>query len=271
MGARKAGDIQELCAIVKPDYAIFTGVCRQHIATFGSLDNVFAEKSAILRCGAKKVVCGNSLRNRIGDSESVVYASEAEDLCLQGEKTEFTLTVGGEKIEVCTKLLGRSSAEDIALAVTLACEMGLTVEEIKRGIANLQPIPHRLQLIEQNGVYIIDDGYNCNVVGAKSALEVLASFEGRKCVVTPGIIECGILETELNGELGKTLAEKHLDKVILVGDTLVGAVKDGYLATGGDKEKLVTVKTLGEAQALLGEWIAEGDCVLFLNDLPDAY
>ena len=272
MGARKAGDIKELCELVKPDYAIFTGVCRQHIQTFGSLDNVFAEKSEILQCGARKVVCGRSLQERIGEAtESVIYASEAKDLRLEGTETAFTLTVGGKETEVKTKLLGRSAAEDIALAATLAYEMGLTVEEIERGIKKLQPVPHRLQLIESGGAYILDDGYNCNIVGAKSALEVLGLFEGRKCVVTPGIIECGILEDELNGELGKTIAAGNFDKVILVGDTLVGAVKDGYVAAGGDGERLTTVKTLGAAQNLLGEWIQSGDCVLFLNDLPDVY
>lgn len=272
MGARKAGDIQELCSIVKPDYGIFTGVCRQHIETFGSLDNVYKEKSEIFHCGAKKVVCGNSLRARAGgEKENVFYACEIENLHLQNKQTTFTLLLGQEKIEVTTAILGRSGAEDIVLAATLAYAMGLTAEEIKQGIAKLQPIPHRLQLIEENGVYILDDGYNCNVEGAKSALEVLGLFEGRKCVVTPGIIECGILEKELNGELGKLIAHGNFEKVILVGDTLVGAVKDGYLAASGDKEKIVTVKTLGEAQTLLAEWIQEGDSVLFLNDLPDAY
>ena len=108
-------------------------------------------------------------------------------------------------------------------------------------------------------------------MGAQSALEVLGVFEGRKCVVTPGIVECGILEVELNGELGKLIAKGGIDKVILVGDTLVGAVKDGYLAAGGDKEKVVTSKTLEGAKNLLAEWISKGDCVLFLNDLPDVY
>ena len=272
MGARKAGDIKELCAIVKPNYGVFTGVCRQHIETFGSLDNVYKEKSEILACGAKKIVCGNSLKERVGEpTDGVTFACEVENLRLDGTQTAFTLTLGEEKIEVLTALLGRSGAEDIALAATLAYEMGLTVEEIQRGIAKIQPIPHRLQLIQENGVYILDDGYNCNIIGAKSALEVLSMFHGRKCVVTPGIIECGILERELNGELGKTIAKGSYDKVILVGDTLVGAVKDGYVAEKGNTEKLSTVKTLGEAQTLLSEWIQEGDCVLFLNDLPDAY
>ena len=272
MGARKAGDISELCSIVKPDYGVFTGVCRQHIETFGSLDNVYREKSEIFHCGAKKVVCGNSLRSRVGEKEeNVVYACEVQNLRLEDKQTAFTLTLGGENVEIKTPLLGRSGAEDIALAATLAYEMGLTVAEIQRGVAKLQPIPHRLQLIEANGVNILDDGYNCNIEGAKSALEVLGLFEGRKCVVTPGIIECGILEKELNGELGKWIAKGEFDKIILVGDTLVGAVKDGYQTAGGSLEKLVTVKTLGIAQTLLAEWLQEGDCVLFLNDLPDAY
>ncbi len=272
MGARKIGDITELCSLVKPTYGIFTGVCRQHIETFGSLENVFAEKSEILKCGAKKVVCSGSLKAHIPEeNEGVVYACGVENLRLEGTKTAFTLLLGEEKIEVKTALLGRTAAENISLAATLAYEMGLTVEEIARGVEKLEQVPHRLQLIENEGVYILDDAYNCNIVGASSALEVLGLFEGRKCVVTPGIVECGILEEELNGELGKRIAEGNFDKVILVGDTLVGAVKDGYVSAGGKVENLTVVKTLGGAQALLGEWIQRGDCVLFLNDLPDVY
>lgn len=272
MGARKRGDIKELCDLVKPTYGIFTGVCRQHIETFGSLENVFEEKSEILKCGAKTVVCSGSLQAHIPqNTENVVYACGVENLHLEGTKTAFTLLLGKEKIEVKTALLGRTAAENISLAATLAYEMGMTAEEITRGIAKLEQVPHRLELIENQGVYILDDAYNCNIVGASSALEVLGLFDGRKCVVTPGIVECGILEEELNGELGKRIAEGNFDKVILVGDTLVGAVKDGYSQAGGKAENLSVVKTLGGAQALIAEWIQKGDSVLFLNDLPDVY
>ena len=117
----------------------------------------------------------------------------------------------------------------------------------------------------------MDDGYNCNAVGAKEALAALGRFAGRKCVVTPGIIECGVLEEKINGELGEEIAKLAPDKVILVGETLVGAVKDGYKNAGGDEKKLSTVKDLKGAQAALGEWVGKGDAVLFLNDLPDVY
>ncbi len=279
MGARKAGDISELCALVQPDYALFTGVCAQHISTFGSVEKVFEEKSEVLRCGAKGVVCGEELRAQVeaccGGSidERILFAgaSDLESVRIGLEKTAFTLLLNGERVEVETKLLGRSAAENIALAAKLCLAMGLTVEEIQAGIAKLEPTEHRLQLLENNGVFILDDGYNCNVRGAKVALEVLSTAAGRKCVVTPGIVEGGILEEALNGSLGEELAKLSPEKIILVGDTLVGAVKEGYEAAGGNMENIGVRRTLEEAQTELSAWVGEGDCVLFLNDLPDAY
>ena len=273
MGARKAGDIKELCNLVKPDYAIFTGVCAQHVATFGSVENVFAEKSEILHSGAKKVVCGAGLKTLAGDRENALFVEETtvENVCLKATETRFTLSLGGEKIEVTTKLLGNAAVENIALAALLAKEMGMTAEEIAKGIEKIAPVAHRLQLVESGGVYILDDGYNCNIVGAGEAIDALCRFAGGKCIVTPGIVECGVLEEEINGQLGEKIARAGLDKTILVGDTLVGAVKSGYQKAGGDESKLQTAKTLEEAKALLAEWVQAGDAVLFLNDLPDVY
>lgn len=277
MGARKAGDIAELCALVKPDYAIFTGICEQHIQTFGSLENVWKEKSEILRYGVKKAVCGESLRAYAERdfagmvNESIVFEGGICDLDSGAATTAFTLRLFGQEVPVTTKLLGNAAAENIRLAVRLCVELGMTADEIVRGIEKLEPIPHRLQLIENNGIYILDDGYNCNPKGAEDALSALSRFAGRKCVVTPGIVECGILEEKINGELGAKLAEKGFDKVILVGNTLVGAVQKGYIEANGKAEALALVPTLDAAQKLLSEYLQTGDAVLFLNDLPDVY
>ena len=71
--------------------------------------------------------------------------------------------------------------------------MGLTDEEIKQGVRLLKPIPHRLELIRgANGLIMIDDAFNSNIKGSKSALEVLASFNNhKKIIVTPGMVELG--------------------------------------------------------------------------------
>lgn len=275
MGARKQGDISELCKLVKPDFAVFTGICEQHISSFGSLSRVWKEKSEILKCGAKKVVCAETLRDRISALEEKISPTEfavvAQDLRLSVTGTKFRLACQDKQITVETKLLGRANAENIALAVALASELGLSVEEIERGIAKLTPVPHRLQPIVSGGAYILDDGYNCNPRGAENALEVLSAHTGRKCIVTPGIVECGVLEEKINTELGEKIAKCAPDKIIFVGETLVGVVSAGYKNAGGNMEKCKTVSTLQKAQEILAEWVGEGDAVLFLNDLPDVY
>lgn len=271
MGARKPKDISELCEMVKPDYAVFTGVCEQHIETFGCIENVFQEKSEILRCGAKKVVCGENLRGRVEETETVSFSVKAEEILLGATKTEFVLTLGGKSIKICLPLLGKVAVENAALAASLAFEMGLTAEEIERGFEKVQPVPHRLQLLEKAGVYILDDGYNCNPVGAVAALEALGRFSGRKCVVTPGIVECGVLEEDINGELGEKIAQVAADKVILIGDTLVGAVKKGFEKAGGNLDTLVIAHDLENAKEVLATWLLPSDAVLFMNDLPDIY
>ena len=279
MGARKAGDIAELCSLVKPDYALFTGVAEQHMATFKTVENAFEEKSEIIKSGAY-TVCGVDLKDRVQSAfttlENVefIQADSVSEIDFYATETQFTLRLGeGKKdsVRIKTKLLGRAAVENILLAATLAKKMGLTADEIAQGVANVQPIAHRLQYYQRGGVHILDDGYNANPRGAKEALEALCRFVGRKCVVTPGIVECGALETQINETLGAELAAANPDTVILVGETLVGAVKTGYLNGGGTQENLFVVPTLERAQPLLLERVGAGDCVLFLNDLPDVY
>ena len=74
------------------------------------------------------------------------------------------------------------------------------------------------------------------------------------------------MEESENEALGGELV--GLDYIILVGETLVRAIERGYIAAGGDAEKITVVPTLQSAQEVLKGIISSGDCVLFLNDLP---
>jgi UDP-N-acetylmuramoyl-tripeptide--D-alanyl-D-alanine ligase len=144
MGARKAGDIAELCGIVKPDYAVFTGVCEQHIQGFGSLDNIWREKSEILRCGARKVVCGADLKPYLEQEfseeigKAVLIDDEAFEADMGAAATAFTMRIFGETVEMKTVLLGKMAVENIRLAVYVALELGLTADEIVRGVEKLK-------------------------------------------------------------------------------------------------------------------------------------
>ena len=125
------------------------------------------------------------------------------------------------------------------------------------------------ELKKENGVYILDDAYNANEKGAAESIEALCRFEGKKYLVTPGIIETGVLEREINGNLGARIAAAQLEYTALVGGRQVKAVKEGYLAAGGEEGKIGVYSTLEKAVQSLP--LETGDAVLFLNDLPDAY
>ena len=280
MGARHEGDIAELCRLVKPDHCILTGICEQHLETFGSLDAIIRAKGEILdgtREGGFAIIgMDENTEKLLGRAEKLVKVPVGEhgECAAIGVKCtpkgiSFKLALGILQVECTSKLLGAHNAQNIALAAAMAFKLGLSKEEIAEGIGKLDYILHRLQPTERLGVTILDDAYNANIRGAAAALDVLRLFEGRKIVVTPGLVELGILEEKENGALGERLA--GLDRVILVGATLVTAVKNGYLAAGGDAQKLSVVPTLEKAQELLEKELKEGDTVLFLNDLPDIY
>lgn len=270
MGARSVGDIAELCDICPPDYSLITGICAQHLETFESLDNIIKAKGEILAATKVRAYlaadCADYFKGAPCECERCNCVSDVSADC---EGTSFTLTLGGESVSVRTKLLGAHCADNIGLAAQLAFALGVPLADIAAAAEELEFVEHRLQLTKAGGINILDDGYNANVKGARAALDVLRTFGGRKVVVTPGMVELGILEERENGELGNLLV--GLDLVILVGDTLVTPVKEGYLAAGGDPEKLVVRATLKDAQAQLKSYLQSGDTVLFLNDLPDIY
>ena len=270
MGARHKGDIAELCAICPPDYSMITGICSQHLESFKTLENIVKTKGEIIAATKNTCFIAGDCFDYFKDTAGAIAVCN----CVGGVEcdctgTQFDLTLGGESKRVKTKLLGAHCAYNIGICAQVAHAMGVGLEDIAQAISELDYVEHRLQLLESNGVYIIDDGYNSNVVGAKAAVEVLRSFSGKKLVVTPGLVELGVLEESENRALGAELI--GLDRIILVGETLVGAVKSGYLEAGGEEERLSIVPSLAAAQDVIKNEIAKGDAVLFLNDLPEIY
>ena len=148
----------------------------------------------------------------------------------------------------------------------------MTTEEIAQGIKNIRPVEHRLQLIDPGtGVLVIDDAFNSNPSGAEAALKVLSQFnEGRKIIVTPGMIELGEREYSENFLFGQKIAG-ICDKVILVGKIRTKAIYEGLIEEKFSPENIFSVNTLEESQEIIKQTVKAGDVVLCENDLPDTY
>lgn len=150
--------------------------------------------------------------------------------------------------------------------------MGMKPESIRRAVGKIEQVEHRLNMKRTpGGVTIIDDAFNSNPTGSKMAVDVLGSFtDGRRIVVTPGMIELGDKQYELNRELGKHIGES-VDIAIIVGEYNRDALTDGVRSTDFDTENLVVVDSFAKAQEFLGKTLRQGDVVLYENDLPDTF
>jgi UDP-N-acetylmuramoyl-tripeptide--D-alanyl-D-alanine ligase len=146
------------------------------------------------------------------------------------------------------------------------------VFHIAAGINRIKPIRHRLEILEgrKEGVTVIDDSFNANVRGTIAAMEVLDCFEGRKIVMTPGLVELGRVEEHENYMLGVRLAS-HADKVILVGKRRIDWIKDGLISADFPSDSIYCVKDIDEGKKVLHDMVCKGDVIIFENDLPDRY
>ena len=282
MGARSKGDIKKLCKLISPQYAIITGISPQHLLTFKSLDNIKRTKFELVESLSQNGVCVfNGFDQEVCDMYSWANIDKkylvgkdkdisAKDIQFDQDGTKFVLVLGEKEYNVHTKLLGEHNVQNILLCVQMAKCLGLSDQQIVRGIKSLQPVPHRLELVKTATNLILDDSFNANIRGSKIALDVLGKLPGRKIVITPGLVELGEREYDENVVFGEQIAGVA-DFVIIVNKVNFEAIKEGLDNKKFKEENISQAETLEQAKIFMKEILQPGDTVLFENDLPDNY
>lgn len=287
MGAKQAGDIREICAITPPQRSILTAVGPQHLETFGSIENVQKTKFEIVEAlpagGTAYLNADYDLVRsyQVPERVQTTYYSvdttagqyQAENLRYQKGKLLFDVVRNGEKLlGLETQLLGRHNASNLLVCAAVALDLGVPTERIAYAVRQLQPVEHRLQLRAFPGGYtVLDDAFNSNPAGARMALEVLQQLDGqRKIIITPGMIELGAQQDELNREFGIQIAAA-CDYVILVGPKQTKPIQQGLQDVAYPEAQLYVARNLEDANAHLRPLLRAGDVVLYENDLPDTF
>lgn len=284
MGAKRVGEIKEICDIVHPDMGIITSVGPQHLETFKSLDNIKKTKFELadslpedgmlfLNGNDENIAAHKGSRPHTAYSVNGSAPYNATDISLSDKGTHFTVTApGGEKCEFVTKLIGMHNVLNITGAIAVAHSMGIELARLKTQVSKLESVPHRLELIKRGNDIIIDDAYNSNPSGTKAALETLSYFDGMKILLTPGMVELGAKQAELNREFGENAA-KVCDYVILVGRHQTEPINEGLLKAGYPTDKIYIGNDLNEAISHAYALNSKGErkIILLENDLPDNY
>ena len=161
---------------------------------------------------------------------------------------------------------------NITGAIAISHKMGISLKELRPAVRRLEGVPHRLQLTDKGGITVIDDAYNSNPSGTKAALEALSLFEGCKILVTPGMVELGEKQNELNREFGRNAAAV-CDYVVLVGYKQAVPIKAGLTDKKYPEDKIFVAGDINEALNHVYALNSEGrkKIILLENDLPDNY
>lgn len=285
MGARYPHDIAEICEFVRPQIGIITSIGPQHLESFKTIDKIVATKAELIQSldsdGVVVLPRDNEYCQKLYQKETrkkYCYTMKsknadvyAKDIVLDENGCHFIAVTRIGEINCQSRLLGEHNIENILGAITIAVHLGLTKEQIESGVSKIEPVPHRLQILNNsNGMVVIDDAFNSNPVGAKMALDVLKSFQGRKIIITPGMVELGESEKKENQKFGRYMADT-VDIAILVGvkrsEPMVTGLREGKF----DEMNIHVVPNLNSATAKLAQISKVGDVILFENDLPDSY
>lgn len=270
MGTYGKGEIAALCSWVTPTVAALISIGPVHLERFGSEERIVAAKSEILDRAQTGVICVDhpllaALAEERSTSMDLIRVSTGD----QGLVTvnEGRVRIGGA--EVVEAPPGAFPA-NVAVAVGVCLALGVDQEVFLPRLADL-PSPEHRQTVSASdrGFTIIDNTFNSNPDGARAGLRALveASPQGRKAVVTPGMVELGPQQSVENRAFAAAAAE-IAEYLLIVGRTNRRPLLEG--ADGG----VAAVSVVADRTEAV-EWVranlGPGDAVLYENDLPDHY
>lgn len=281
MGTYGRGEIAELCRWVPPDVSVITAIGPVHLERFGTEDRIVEAKSEILVPASTVVLVTDdprlaALADRCESEGKTVWrvsaTDRAADVCVEGLDEDLRVWVRGEKL---TDVPLDARPGNVACAVAVALQLGVSPDVVALRLPGLPSAPHRLEPAPTSSgrCLVLDDTYNSNPAGAAAALEALVrlapSDTGRRVVVTPGMVELGRRQAEENSRFAAAAAEVATD-VVVVGRTNRRALVSG--ATGApSRPDVIVVDTRDQAVLWVRDNLGEGDVALFENDLPDHY
>jgi UDP-N-acetylmuramoyl-tripeptide--D-alanyl-D-alanine ligase len=271
-----------MCKFLKPKHGIVTSIGQAHYEYFKTQETIAAAKFELgdwINGNHKDgvfIVNTNQVEERLIPNMPMIKVGRGSNIYvsdIKQTKEGLSLKFHWEEKEYAVEapVYGLHQANNIAVAIEMSLRLGMSMNTILARLKTLPQINHRLEVLKQNGYTIIDDAYNSNIDGFKSGLELMQILnEGKRVLITPGMVELGKKHDESHYEIGK-IAGKSVDMAIVVTPQRIPTFVKGFRETAGNGAQLLKVASFAEAQKWMGENIKNGDVALLENDLPDVY
>ena len=224
MGMSSLGEIRRLGEISSPNYAIITNIGDSHIEFLKTRDNVFKAKTELLEFVDKEntFVCGDDEYlgkldvNKIGFNENNTYKIESYEFSNKGSK----FILDGKEYEM--SLLGKHNISNTAIAIELAKKIGLTDEEIQKGLKEIKISNMRFQEIKIGNDIYINDAYNASPMSMKAAIDTLNEIynDKYKIAILGDMLELGENEVDYHMDVLNYLLDKKIKLIYLYGERM---------------------------------------------------
>jgi UDP-N-acetylmuramoyl-tripeptide--D-alanyl-D-alanine ligase len=219
MGANHPKEIAALCEIAQPDFGLITNYGKAHLEGFGGIEGVKTSKSELydyLRKSSGTAIIGRWDPEQIVRSVGVKTILTPENTSIYSENPYISCIINGDLIK--TNLTGNYNFHNALYAYSLGSIMGVTKENISKGLSSYTPTNNRSQVLEINNTKIILDAYNANPSSMKVALENLAIQNSKhKIAILGDMFELGIYAHEEHEKIALLAKKLKIDEVFLIG------------------------------------------------------
>ncbi len=279
LGTNQPGEIERMTEIVRPDVGLITNIQPAHLGGLGSLEGIQAAKGELFAGMAETativvnqddpriLALAASFRGRqVGFSAAGAAAEVTLDRIVSMDEhgTHFLLRLDEEIHNIRLPIMGRHHLSNAVAASAVAWTLNLPVDTIAEGLAHLQPVEKRMQILVLSGpMHIINDTYNANPGSMAAAIDTLIQVkkQGRALAVLGDMLELGEESATLHWQVGNIAANEGVDHLFAMGDQASNLLA-GASEAGMDRDRLTLATDHGEIAGALQGLICDGDWVL---------
>jgi UDP-N-acetylmuramoyl-tripeptide--D-alanyl-D-alanine ligase len=232
IGIDEPGAMDRLHALVRPTAAVVTAIAAEHLEKLQNIETIAREEALLL---VRTAAEGGQAFVNLDDP----HLAPLVERLLTPKTSGFTLQEGPDRPRVLRgraavaagelvvegegytlPLPGAHNAANLMAAIAVARGLGVSPEEIRRGLESFQPLPGRSDLQKlPGGPLVLCDYYNANPASMAAALTTLASLPatGKKWACLADMLELGRDEEQLHRDLAGPLMRSGATHVLLAG------------------------------------------------------
>lgn len=276
MGMNHFGEIHNLSCAAHPSIGVITNIGTSHIENLGSREGILKAKLEILdgldEEGTLVINGDDALLAEVSDiGRPIITCGKGEkntyyatDIVCESTWVKAVIHTPEDSYEVEVNAPGEHMIYNTLVAIGVAQRLGLTKDEILKGIASYKTGKMRMNIVVcTNGIILIDDTYNASPDSMKAALKVLVDFKtsGKKIAVLGDMLEMGSHARVLHSEVGAYAAQCGINTLCSVGELAQ------YIELGAKSmQKNIDLKYYTDKESFINDaprFIQEGDVILF--------